>query len=257
MAINSVSNSLTSLLSQQSATAQSAQAAAAGVGDAFKRPTQQVEKQVDSARVKLSALGQVSAGLAKVRDAAAALQDTGKTTNTVAGASKALASFVKAFNDQNASVKSLTAQSGGTLANEFRVRSAANDVNRAAANDTGAQGTLGSIGISVQSNGALKVDSKAFAAAYQANPEGVQSIVASLGQRTETAATRQLSGSGGIGAAQNSAKAQAAALESKQSSLQAQAAASQKAVENANQANGAVSSLIASQVANYQKVFSL
>lgn len=257
MAINSVGTTLGNLVSQQQASAQAAQKSSSGVSDAFKNSTQQTQKQADSARVKLSALGQVSAGVANVRDAAKSLQDTSKTTNTVAGATKALNSFVKAFNDQNATVNNLTSQSGGSLSSEYRVKAAANDVNRSAANDSNGKGSLSSIGITVQSNGALKVDSKAFAAAYQANPEGVQSIVASLGQRTEAAATRQLSSNGGIGAAQSSAKAQAAALETKQNTLQAQAEATQKAIESANQASGAVGSLIAAQVANYQKVFSL
>lgn len=258
MALNSVNSSLTSLASQQQlASNQTTQASSTRVSDAFKNSSQQVQKQAEGARVKLSALGKVSAGLANVRDAAASLQDTTKTTNTEAGAAKALNNFVKAFNDQNASVKSLTAQSGGTLSSEYRVKAGANDVNRSATNDSGAQNSLSSIGVTVQSDGSLKVDAKAFAAAYKANPDSVKTTLSSLGQRTETAANRQLSSEGGIGAAQNSAKAQAAAFESKQSSLQAQATAAQQAIDNATQANGQVSSLIAAQVANYQKVFSL
>jgi flagellar hook-associated protein 2 len=258
MDLGSVNSSLTSLAAQQQLSSnQMTQASSTRVNDALKNSTQQAQKQAEGARVKLSALGKVSAGLANVRDAATSLQDTSKTTNTEAGAAKALNNFVKAFNDQNASVKSLTAQSGGTLSSEYRVKAGTNDVNRSATNDSGGQNSLSSIGVTVQSDGSLKVDAKAFAAAYKANPDSVKTTLANLGERTGAAANRQLSSTGAIGAAQNSAKALATASEARQSNLQAQATAAQQAIDNASQANSQVSSLIASQVANYQKVFSL
>lgn len=259
--ISSLVSSLTSNVSQQSASSSSAQSLSA-LSNPSARTTKQTEKQAESARVKLSAVGQVASGLSNVRDSAAALQDKTKT-GTAADASKAVAGFVKAFNDQNTNVSKATAQASGSqqagsLANDSRVKSGSADVNRAAVGDSKDQAALSAAGISVDSSGALKFDSKKFEQAYKANPDGVQDLVAKLGKRTETAANSQLSSKGAIGTAQNNAKVVASAYDTKQSAQQAQAVAAQKAIEATQQSSSsAVAGLVASQVASYQKVFSL
>ncbi len=256
MAISSVSTSQTSAYTQQSSGAAAAQNASSASAS-----TKQVDKQVESSRVKLSAVGQVSAGLSKVRDAAANLQNS-KSTGTAADASKAADSFVKAFNDQNTTVNKLTAkgttpQQDGTLAKDSSIRAATNNVNAAATGDSKSKDQLSAIGVTVQSDGSLKLDKAAFEKAYKADPKGTQDALSKLGQRTETAANNQLSSKGGVGSAEDKAKVIASANEQRQAALQQQRAAAQNAINSVQQSGNPLAGLVASQVASYQKVFSL
>ena len=265
MAINSINlsqNAATPSTSQQALSSSTAQAAASAAaktsnGLAGTGSVKQVDQQAASSRVKLSQLGQVSSEVSKVRDAAVGLQDKVKT-GTAADAGAALSSFVKSFNDQNTTFNKLTQTNGSPQggAGDARLRVAATDVNRSTTGDSKTKNDLNAIGVSVQKDGSLKVDQKAFDAAYKANPDAVQSTLAKLGSRSEAASTRQLNG--GVNDAQNAAKVLASASEQKQISLQAQAAATQKSIEGAQQsASSGLVGLAAAQVASYQKVFAL
>lgn len=257
MAISSVSTSQTSAYTQQSSGA----AAAQNVSSSGSAASRQIDKQAESSRVKLSAVGQVSAGLSNVRDSASALKNA-KTTGNVADATKAVDGFVKAFNNQNSTVNKLTskgttAQQDGTLAKESSVRAAQTDVNSSAAGDSKSKDALSKIGVTVQSDGSLKLDKAAFEKAYKADPKGTQDALSKLGDRTESAANRQLSSKGGVGSAENKAKVIASATEQRQQALQSQRDAAQNAINSAQQSGSAIAGLVASQVASYQKVFSL
>ncbi len=114
-------------------------------------------------------------------------QDTSETT-------KALETFVKSYNDMMNTVKSLTAydtqtKTAGTLAGDYNVRSTINRIRDIFTSSiTGASGSfksLADVGISLQRDGTLNLDSTKLANALGSDTEGVASLFAHAGGTTD------------------------------------------------------------------------
>jgi len=115
-------------------------------------------------------------------DAATSLtvaQDTSETT-------KALETFVQSYNDMMSTVKSLTAydaqtKTAGTLAGDYNVRSTINRIRdiftSSVAGASGAFKSLADVGISLQRDGTLNLDSTKLAKALDSDIDGVASLI--------------------------------------------------------------------------------
>jgi hypothetical protein len=194
--------------------------------DVTRQPSDALQAQGDSARVKLSAVSQAAAGVAGVRDTAKSMQDSEKTTNTVDGARKSVEDFVKAYNNQQNTASRLTDRGSsaeerapGALSGDTRIQAASNDVRQSVTSD---QSSLSKLGVTVNNDGTLSFDSAAFDKAYAADAAGTQKAMAAVGKSAETVATKQLDTTGGMGAAQATAKAELSMVESRQSMIQSQ-----------------------------------
>lgn len=108
---------------------------------------------------------------------------------------KALETFVNSYNDMMKTTKSLTAynkdtKTAGTLAGDQNVRSTINrirDIFTSSVTGTaGAYKSLADAGVSLQSDGTLKLDSSKLKTALSADPQAVASLFARTGKTTDS-----------------------------------------------------------------------
>lgn len=138
------------------------------------------------------------------------LSNTGSTTMTVAGDSSSLSTAVNglltAFNDVNSQVKTLTKYDASTktaavLTGDATANAALSQIHSALSSSpsgiTGSYSTLSSIGISVQTDGSLALDSTKFSAAVTKDSNSVMSVLSAYGGALKTAA-KALTDSDGI-----------------------------------------------------------
>lgn len=224
------------------------------VSSALRRPAEAVSRETEGTRVRLSAFGQIQSAAAGVQAAARNLQDA-KQVGTVADAKQAAETFVKAFNNERATLARVTDAGGsgkaaGALADDGRARVATSQLERTLSENAGA---FRDAGIRVQKDGSLSVDAGALEAAYSANPAAVTQALGSVGRAAETTATRQLSSTGSVGAAVNNLSNRVQQLETRQADYQSRADASQRMVDAAAQRYG----FGASGASAYQGIFKL
>lgn len=206
---------------------------------ALRRPVENLSREVESARVRLSAFGQIQSAASKVQAAARNLQDE-KQLGSVADARNAAETFVKAYNNERATLARVTegggnGQAAGSLADDGRARSAASQLERTATENSSA---FREAGVRVQQDGSLSVDAKALEAAFNTNPSAVTKALGNIGRAAETTATRQLSNTGSVGAAVNNLSSRVEQLETRQADVQTRVDQSQRAVEAASRRYG-------------------
>lgn len=140
----------------------------------------------------------------------------------------ALTSFIKAYNDTSTSVKSLTAynattEKAGALQGDATARGAQSQLRNALltkAGGTSTYQTLSDIGISIQLDGSLKLDSDKLNAAIEADYTGVSKLAAAVGKAFDTAAENMIGTSGNIVSATESANRSIKALQISQDALE-------------------------------------
>jgi flagellar capping protein FliD len=226
------------------------------VAAALRRPVKALSQQTESARVRLSAFGQVKSAVADVQSAAKSLQDN-KQVQTPDGAKKAAEAFVKAFNTENRTAANLTRRedarnSAGALADEPRARAASSELQRAV-RDSAPE--LKQVGITRQNDGSLAIDAKAFEAAYVKDSGSLRQSLSTVGNRVEVVTTRQLSASGSVGSAVNSLSSKVANLEDRQADVQTRFDQSQQIVQE--QTDRFKTGPFATGVSAYKGIFSI
>ncbi len=209
------------------------------VSSALRKPVEALSRQTESTRVRLSAFGQVQSAAAEVQSAARNLQD-GKQVSTATDARKAAETFVKAYNNERSTLGQATdsgnsANAPGALVDDGRARVAASQLQRTVSENAGA---FRDAGITVQKDGSLSIDAKAFEAAFNTNPSAVTQALGGVGRAAEATATRQLSSTGSVGASVNSLSNRVQQLESRQADAQTRADESQRNVEAASRRYG-------------------
>lgn len=242
MAVSSLSGSTTaSLVAALSGASQasSASGSASATSAALARPSARLQQETDSARVKLSAFGQVQSAAAQVQSSSRALQNSARITNADE-AKKVAEQFVSAFNTERAALQGATqsasrGQAAGALAGDGRAQVAATQLQQL----TGANASsLQAAGINVQQDGSLAVDAKAIQTAFQQNPQAAVQALGNVGRAAETMAVRQLGATGAVGSAVLSLGNRVQNLEERQSDMQTRAAQAQQAIDSASRRYG-------------------
>ncbi len=232
----------------------SAATGASRATDAFALATKRVEQKLDATNVQLSAFGQINSGFANVQSASKDLSDP-KKTGTATDVEKAVQAFAAAYNNAANAVSTAingTGKEGGALANDIHARFAANDLKNIVAND-GNTADLKKIGISVNKDGTMSVDTKALQSAMQANPNAVKDTLSRIGQQAEQISTKDMAKTGSVGRAVNTLSSRAKDLEAQAAEQQRLASASQMAVQQQSARFGNASDSIAA----YLQMFSL
>ncbi len=134
-----------------------------------------------------------------VQGAAITLSKTGSTTlalsNNTSGVQNSINGFVKAYNDLQATFKSLTGfdastKKGGVLTGDAAARGAQSQVRNALSSAVNGLGgnitTLSSIGISFQKDGTLSVDSTKLQTALNNNFKDISGLFATIGKATDS-----------------------------------------------------------------------
>jgi flagellar capping protein FliD len=209
------------------------------VSVALRKPVEALSRQTESTRVRLSAFGQVQSAAAEVQFAARNLQDA-RQTSTVTDARKAAETFVKAYNNERSTLAQATnagnsTNAPGVLVDDGRARIAASQLQRTVTDNAGA---FRDAGITVQKNGSLSIDARAFEAAFNTNPSAVTQALGSVGRAAEATAARQLSSTGSLGASVNSLSNRVQELENRQAEVQTRTDQSQRNVEAASRRYG-------------------
>ena len=216
-----------------------------------------ISAQISQTNVQLSSYGQIKSGFASLQSTGQAL--TKLATNAgVADVTKAAQSFVDAFNTTSSAVSTAVNGNGkspGALANDSLARLSSNDLRRVVTSGSSIA-DLQKIGISVNSNGSLSIDSAALGSALAANPNAVKGTLAKLGQQASNTATTELSSGGAVGSAVNSLNSLAKNLATKQTQQQNLAASAQAAIQQSSLQTTNFGG-ISSGIAAYMKMFSL
>ena len=240
--------------STNSSSASGASATPDSVSQALDSANKRISAQISQTSVQLSSYGQIKSGFASLQNTGQALTTLAKNAS-VSDVSKATQSFVDAYNSTNSAISTAVKgndKSAGTLAGNALANRSGSDLHRIVVSNS-SSADLKNIGISVNQNGSLTVDTKALEKAVQANPDAVKNTLAKLGQQANTTATNELSSSGAVGSAVNSLNQRAKSLATQQTQEQSLAASAQAAIQqSANQTSG-----FSSGIADYMKIFSL
>lgn len=219
------------------------------VAQAFDSANKRIGKQLESANVQVSAFGQIKSGFANLQLAGNNLSSLNKnaTDNDVV---KAAQSFVDAFNTTSKVLSSNTKGTGntsGVLSNNSNALLAGYDLKRTLNNGNNTA-DLKKIGISVNSSGALSLDTKALGNALTANPNVVKETLAKVGNQVAQVSSKELAGN--IGSAVNTLSTRAKDLATQQTAQQ-NAASSLLAIP---QQGTSINSGAAVGIAAYMKV---
>ena len=224
------------------------------VTDAFALARKRIGQKLEATNVQLSAFGQINSGFAGVQSASKALSDP-KKTGTATDIGNAVQAFADAYNNATKAVSTAlngTDKGSGVLANDIHARFAANDLKNIVASGSNTD-DLKKIGISVNQDGAISVDTKALQSTIQANPNAVKDTLTRIGRQAEQISTKDMAKTGNIGGVVNTLSNRVQNLEAQSTEQQRLASASQLAVQqqSANFGNAA------SSIAAYMQMFSL
>lgn len=211
-------------------------------------------RELQSTNVKLSAYGQIKSAFGGAQTAATGLTAAATSkTATNADIEKAAQAFVSAYNQATQSVSSATGTSAkqvGALATDSRARAAGTDLARSITGNT-SPASLKQIGITMNKNGTMSLDTKALQAALQSNPSQAKGALANLGQQVNAATSRELASTGNVGISVGKLTTQAQTLTSRQQTLQQTTASTQSQLE---QQKTTLNYATANSLAAYQKV---
>lgn len=236
---------VTSLLnyyrSQQYTPTSSVSGVSASVEKAFAKATARVDGQIASTNVQVSAYGQVKSGVAQVQDAAKSLA-SGKTT-AVADLKKGVQALVDAYNSTRTTAATASGNAAATASESLR---------QTATTDT-AKADWQSLGVTVNRDGSLSLDSKALEAAYQSSASSVQSAAKSVGGAFSTTANSVLSSNGSLNTTIDALNAKVQSLEARKTDQQNAAKAAMDQIgQQASNFNSAFSG-----IQSYRNIFSL
>jgi len=145
------------------------------------------------------------------------------------GISSSLNSFIKAYNDAATTMKSLGAynsatQTAATLTGDSTLRSAQNQLNALLFSPSSAGGSglqrLSDLGVSLQLDGTLKLDTSKLNTAISNNFEGVANLVADVGSRFKTALDGMVGTSGMVNSRIDGMKSTIDTLNQRQEALE-------------------------------------
>ena len=138
-----------------------------------------------------------------------------------------LNTFIKSYNDAASAMKNLgyydaTTKKAGSLQGDSTLRGAQNQISsllQAKAGGTSVYQTLSSIGVTLQTDGTLKLDSTKLSSAVTADYAGVAKLVSGVGTNFNTGMDALVGSSGNITAATDSANRLIKDLDNRQSAL--------------------------------------
>lgn len=247
-------DSMTSIAMLRQSSGVSAPTVASQAADAFALANKRIEQKLDATNVQLSAFGQINSSFANVQSASKALSDP-KKTGTAADVEKTVQAFAASYNNATKAVSTAIngdGKEGGALANDVNARFAANDLKSVVTSGSNTA-DLKKIGISVNKDGTMSVDTKVLQSAMQADPNAVKDTLAKVGQQAERVSTRDIAKTGNIGGAVDMLSSRAKSLETQSAEQQKLIAASQLAVQQQSAKIGNA----ASSIAAYMQMFSL
>ena len=204
-------------------------------------------KKTEGSKVQLSEVAQLRSAVGGVQDAAKGLKNLGNKQVSAEDAKKAVQAFADAYNKANsianksgqdgnnngvsgANGSSGTAASGNTKQNANSAQNVVGDLRNSVTTDTkGSAADLKKLGLSVNKDGSLSFDQKAFDKAFKEDAKGTSQALSDLGGRVERTANQKISSKGGLDQAEIQARAKAALDEQKESTLRERTAISQKA----------------------------
>jgi len=223
------------------------------VTGAFDLASKRLGQQVSATNVQLSAFGQIKSSFADVQSAGKSLSAPGKTSTTE-DTTKAVQAFADAFNNAtntlNTAIKG-DGKSAGVLASDAHANLAAFDLKKVVTSGSNTA-DLKKIGVSIDKNGTLSVDTKALQNALQANPNSVNDTLARVGAQAVQVSQKELAGTGNVGGSVSSLSTRAKNLEAKAAEQQKLASDSLNTVQ---QQSGTFSSNAAG-IAAYMQMLS-
>ena len=247
-------DSMTSIAILSQGTSASASTSANQTTGAFALASQRISQKLNSTDVQLSAFGQISSGFASVQSASKGLTNPAKNA-TPADIVSAVQNFANAYNTATQAVSTATNGTGngnGVLAKNFHAQFAGNDLKSVLTSGTNTT-DFSKIGVTVNKNGTLSVNTQTLQAAIQANPTAVTNTLANIGQQAGQVSTKELANTGNVGGAVNTLSATAKTLQTQSAAQQKLASDSQLAIQQ----QAATIGNTASSIASYMQIFSL
>jgi len=167
---------------------------------AFDLASRSVGQQVDATNVQLSPFGQVKSSFVDVQSAGRTLATPAKTS-TVEDITKAVQSFANTYNNATRIVDTASNSTGAIAGNGYANSASINLKSIVTSGSNTAD--LKNIGVSVNQDGTLSVDTNALQSAVQANPSSVQDTLAKVGAQAVQASQKELVGTGNVGGTVN------------------------------------------------------
>jgi flagellar hook-associated protein 2 len=182
----------------------------------------------DATNVQLSPFGQVKSSFVDVQTAGRTLSTPAKTS-TIEDATKSVQSFTNAYNNATRIINTAS-NSTGALAASGQTNSASIGLKNVVTSGNNTA-DLKNIGVSVNQDGTISVDTKALQSAVQANPGLVQDTLAKVGAQAVLVSQKVLSGTSNIGDTVNTLSARVKNQGAKATGQQKPAAGSQNSAQ--------------------------
>ncbi len=165
---------------------------------ALQQAQKRITTQIDATIASLSAYGQLQSAVSDTQLAASKLGAlTSGTSN--ADVTSAANDFIAAFNSSVSTASGMATTAGSSTTESRSAARVGRDLDMALTGNSATVQALSAIGITRQADGSLAIDSSKFTAAQQANPDGVRSALASLGQTMDKTTSAELGAGGAIG----------------------------------------------------------
>jgi len=153
-----------------------------------------IGKQTDATSVKLSPYGQIKSSFVNVQSAGRALSTPAKVSSAE-DTTKTVQTFTDAFNSATRIINA-----SQSLSNNSKVNSASTSLKKIVSSGSNSS-NLQAIGVSVNQDGTMSVNSIALQSAVQANPSLVQDTLVKVGMQAVLSTQNELAGSSGSGTA--------------------------------------------------------
>ena len=150
----------------------------------------------NATNVQLSPFGQVKSSFVDVQSAGRTLTTPAKTS-TIEDATKSVQSFANAYNSATKIVNAAS-NSNSALAGNGQINSASAGLKHVVSSGSNTA-DLQNVGVSVNQDGTISVDTKALQSAVQSNPGLVQDTLAKVGAQAVLVSRQVLSSTGSIG----------------------------------------------------------
>ncbi len=217
--LSQLSSSTTSSSLTSSQTSSQATTAASPVAQAMQRAEARIQAQLDSTSAQLSSFGKLKSSVSTAQLAAQALAKL-STASSSADMQTAANNFISSFNGALGTARSTASQASGSSAEVASANRVTTDLARITSSNPAAMDALRQIGFKRSGDGTLSLDAAKFAAAQKANPAGVQSALAKIGQLVDATATKELATDGNVNDAVDALNQRATLLKKQQSTMQ-------------------------------------
>ncbi|MEO7106869.1 MAG: hypothetical protein ABIZ09_10875 [Rhodoferax sp.] len=203
--------------SKQTTSAQES-ATAGPVSHAMDKAVARIQNQLDVTSAQLTSFGKLKSSVSEAQLSAKALSGL-SGASTSASVRTALSRFLVGMNTAVTTAKTTAALPGSAISESGSAERVGRDLMRSVTSNPSTVDALKKLGFKAESDGSFTWDGSKFDAAYAADPAGVRTTLAKLGQAVDPVATKALATNANVGDSMTNLSLRATTLKAQQASM--------------------------------------